>query len=476
MSELATREDVSRLINRVAFGATEADLDKWSGQPYADLVEHLLDVPTEPALRQPTAGEVLHRADGIDTFINLTGDDPVSHWLEVMRTTPYPLEERFTFFLHDHLATAPEGSAPSIQHVAAQIVRIRTHALGNFRDLIAAITIDPAMLYWLDGDTNTKVKPNENYARELMELFTLGKLPQVYTEEDVREAARMLTGWRPADAIDKLLRADAPFFGGPQTRDDAQFWPDDHDDGDKVVLGRAFRSRGIDEYLDLIDHLLAQPSASRWIAYRMIRALAYTPDVGSVFGEPLIEEVAAALVANDWDLRPAIRALLLSDGFRYTDRANGQQLVRPPADLVVHAAKVLDLTFADDLPFINGSFIGGADDYLEQMGQVPMYPPSVFGWPDSEHWLGTTAVAHRYLLGYAVIGATRPFVGFGTHADLPVSNDLDGWAAKFGLAGFSVNTSAAIKDYLESQAGRSESVLQEGVLMLVLSAPEWEVV
>jgi len=145
-------------------------------------------------------------------------------------------------------------------------------------------------------------------------------------------------------------------------------------------------------------------------------------------------------------------------------------------DLVVHAAKILGLTFADDLPFINGSFTGGVDDYLEQMGQVPMHPPSVFGWPDSEHWLGTTAVAHRYLLGYAAVRAARPLVSIGAHPDLPASGDLDGWAARFGLAGFTVNTSAAIKDYVNSQTGRSESVLQEGVLMLVLSAPEWEVV
>lgn len=476
MSELATREDVSRLLNRVAFGATEADLDKWTGQPYADLVEHLLDVPTDATQRQPNAGQVLHDADAVDTIFSFTGsDDATVHWLEVMRSTPYPLEERLTFFLHDHFATAINGFEPSPPQVVKQIGLLRTHALGNFRQLVADITIDTAMLYWLDGDTNTKLKPNENYARELMELFTLGKLPQIYTEDDVREAARILTGWKPGDAYDHLIRtALGPFGSSASQRNDAYFVPNDHDDGTKTVLGRTFKARGMDEYLDLIDHLLSQDVAPRWLAYRLIRNVAYTPDVGAVFGEPLIEEVAGALLANDWEMRPAVRTLLLSDHFRYADRSRGQQLVRPPVDLVVHAAKLLDLHFVD-LPLFSGStFFNDVHRYLLEMGQIPLRPPSVFGWPDSEHWLGTTAVAHRYLLGYAATSSLTS-LRYGSHADLPAAGDLDAWAAKLGLADLSVNTRAAVKDYLDSQIGQPEATRQEGVLMLLLAAPEWEV-
>ena len=309
----ASRSDVARLFGRAAFGATAADLDRWAGQPYVAVVDFLVNVP-DPATRMPAADDarrILLETSGASLALNQ------GWWLERMRTTTYPLEERVTLFLHDHFATATTGSGlPDAGMLLRQNQTLRSRSLGNFRTLAGEITIDPAMLHWLSGVSNTRGRPNENYGRELLELFTLGTKPQVYTETDIREAARALTGWT-YNAVTRQLAFNANL----------------HDTGSKSVLGRTITNQGALEYLAVVNAALAQPIAARWLAYKLVLNFGYVPDTTDLLTapDPLVAAVADALGPN-WDLRNAVRTLLLADGFRFADAAAGRRSVRQPIE------------------------------------------------------------------------------------------------------------------------------------------------
>ncbi|MEY2472698.1 MAG: hypothetical protein QOK28_2027, partial [Actinomycetota bacterium] len=254
-SAQATRDDIARLFGRAAFGATPADLDAWTGKPYADAVSFLVDIPA-PSGRRAQPDDTRRNAL-VQTGANHTDDGTIrlaqKWWLERMRTGSYPLEERMTLLWHGHFATAVRYPYPDVAMMLVQNQTFRTHALGNFRELVKAVTVDPAMMEWLDGARNSIPTPNENYAREFMELFTLGKFPEVYGERDVREAARVLTGWT----------------SNPSFRT-VSFNSAGHDTGTKTVLGTTFGDAGAHEYEQLVDVALSQPVSARFIAAKLV--------------------------------------------------------------------------------------------------------------------------------------------------------------------------------------------------------------
>ena len=242
----ATRADIARLFGRAAFGATNADLDFWTGKPYVDAVDHLLTGPDAPELE-----------DGVTELyrqtLQLSGNlEAHQHWwMEQMRTTSWPLRERMTLFWHNHFATAVTGeNRPDPYMLMQQTNTLRLKGLGNFRDLVAAMNVDEAMLHWLDGAQSAPPKPNENYAREFFELFTLGKSPQVYSEGDIREAARAFTGWQPSGT-------------------EGSFNANRHDHGAKHVLGVTVPDLGAAEHLEIMQIALRQPVAYRFIAWKL---------------------------------------------------------------------------------------------------------------------------------------------------------------------------------------------------------------
>src|SRR5687768_11950052 len=157
---VASRADVARLFGRVAFGASAAQLDQWQGKPYASVVDHLLNVP-DPATRSAMIDDVTRLAAEAGHNLQLAQ----SWWMRRMQSTAWPLEERMVLFWHDHWATSYTPEGPSVMLLMKQNQTIRLNALGNFRTLCEAITIDPAMLLWLNGSVNTAERPNENYAR-----------------------------------------------------------------------------------------------------------------------------------------------------------------------------------------------------------------------------------------------------------------------------------------------------------------------
>ena len=441
-SDAATREEIARLFGRAAFGATPADLDAWTGKPYADAVNHLVDFPASGS-RLPATDDARREAqqEGGRQGTDLTGSR--SWWLERMRTTQYPLEERMTLLWHGHFATSLRDPYPDVALLMVQNETMRRNALGNFRDLVVAMTLDPAMLEWLDGSRNTIPVPNENYGRELMELFTLGKYPQVYSESDVRDAARALTGWTL----------------NPFTRE-VKFQPTLHDVGLKTVLGTRIADQGAAEYTALIDVVLAQPVAPLFVAYKLVANLAYGVTATNLLtqADPLVARVAGVLRSSGWNIREAVRTLLLSDEFRTGDGAARRQLVRSPTEIVVAAGKVLNVSLED------ASVLSA----MHAMGQPLFAPPNVGGWPVGTAWLSPSTELGRYALA-AALQLKAPNT-------LPASGDLDGWAHFMGLGALSPPTVSALQRFLADQHAVAEKDRQAGVLILLLTSPDWMVI
>ena len=432
-----TAADVSRLLGRVAFGATAADLDEWTGKPYADLVEDLLavaDLPVATPLPDDARRLVLENAVH-------PPEDARRWWLERMRTTPFPLLERMTLLWHGHFATGVRYP-PDMTHLVRQNETIRTHALGDLRELVAALTVDPAMLFWLNGHENAVPQPNENYAREFFELFTLGTRPQVYSERDVREAARAFTGWIVGS-------------GG-----NAKFVAARHDAKSKRVLGRTIANAGDQEYRALVDVAFAQPAASRFLAWKLVANLAYVPGDK----DTLVTGVANVL-KKTWNVTDALRALFLADEFRYASATRGRQYVRTPVEAFVHAAKALGVSFDDNTLVWP----------IQRMGHALFDPVDVSGWPLGQEWVTPVTALARYDAGLALWTKAVNARAARVTAPLPAPDDLKGWAHLLGVAGFGKNTTNAVGSYLRRAGKSGTEPLQAGVLTLLLSSPEWVV-
>ncbi|MBV9276649.1 MAG: DUF1800 domain-containing protein [Candidatus Eremiobacteraeota bacterium] len=276
-------------------------------------------------------------------------------WLQRMLTTPAPLQEKMTFYFHGHFTTAAIQKAVWPSYVYQQNQLFRNYALGNLRELTRNVSKDPAMLLYLDNATSVAAHPNENYARELMELFTLGH--GNYSEQDIRESARAFTGW----TIDRRTG---------QFMDVARI----HDDGLKHFLGRTGNFTGD----NIVDIIFEQPAAARFFATGLLNFFAYNDP------EPaLVNNVAALLRKNDFNLAPVLSRLFRSNVF-YSDRAY-RALVKSPVEFVVGSYKLFGLSQID----------AAAQRALVQMGQVLFYPPNVAGWPGGSAWLTTQMMIAR---------------------------------------------------------------------------------
>lgn len=282
-------------------------------------------------------------------------------WLQRMLDGGAPLQEKMAFYFHGHFTTASVQKGVTAPMTFAQNQLFRRYALGNLRDLTKAISRDPAMLLYLDNARNNKTHPNENYARELMELFTLGL--GAYTEEDVRQAARAWTGYEVF-----------PLRGV------ARYNPRKHDDGSKTFLGHTGNFTGE----DIVDIIFEQPQCARFFATSLLNAFLYNDPE-----DALVERVASLLRGHDYELRPTIGTLLRSDVF-YSPRGY-RALVKSPVEFVVGAHKAAGLTRID--PRSRGA--------LRQMGQVLFFPPNVAGWPGGENWITSdmTIARDNFLAG-----------------------------------------------------------------------------
>ncbi len=371
------RRTAAHLLRRAGFGGSPDDIARFAAVSMNAAVDGLVRFPASSALadrpsEMPDSQEYLQMLRGI-ALAAKNGDPDAGKqrrqelrmfvlegnlalqrwWLQRMLTTPAPLQEKMTLFWHGHFTSELGDKGTSPEEALAQNNLFRQYALGNIHQLTQAVSTDPAMLRYLDNARNQPAHPNENFARELMELFTLGI--GNYTEQDIRESARAFTGW--------TVRAGEFYENSRQ-----------HDDGSKTFLGRT----GDFDGHDVVDIIFAQPAAPRWFAAKLLNFFVYNQP------EPaLVDGVAGLLHKHNYDLAPVLSALFRSNVF-YSPRAY-RALVKCPVEFVVGTYRLFGIQQMDD----------GALAALRRMGQVLFHPPSVKGWDGGIAWLNSGTLITR---------------------------------------------------------------------------------
>ncbi len=343
---LSDDQKLSHLLRRAGFGASPTEMDQYRKLGLTATVDRLVDYEKvdnsalENRLKQYNL-DPNKRAD-IERW-----------WLLRMIYTARPLEEKMTLFWHG-LLTSAITKVGRAEPMFVQNQFLRSYALASFPDILKGISKDPAMMVWLDLETNKKGHPNENYARELMELFSMGV--GNYTEQDVRESARAFTGW--------VVRRQR--LGAQQFRFESAFNPRQHDDGVKTFLGHTGNFNGD----DIVDIIVQQPATARFIVKKLFGFFVY-PDPTDDVLRPFVD----VFTTSKYSIKAVMRAILTSDVF-YSPRAY-RALVKSPADLVAGTLRTLGAE-------TNGA---GLPNLLVQMGQELFNPPNVAGWPGGPAWL-----------------------------------------------------------------------------------------
>ncbi|MEW6582599.1 MAG: DUF1800 domain-containing protein [Actinomycetota bacterium] len=370
-----TVEMVERLFWRAGFGPSQGDRDRWTGRTLGETVDALLATPQGPLAGPAPARNDRPASPGLDPKAD--DADLVLTWLDRMIRVPNPLPERLAFFWHRHWATSRADVSP-VQLMIRQNELFRRHAdLGanpgaDFRTLAHEVGEDPAMLRFLTGEANVKGRPNENYARELMELFCLGPLDPAgtpnYTEDDVRELARAMSGWR----VDTANPDD------PKSYFTASRW----DGGVKTVLGQA----GAFGLRDATDVVLSHPAHPGVLLRKLWSELVTGPP-----DDATLQDLVATYTATGRRIAPVLRKILTHP--QLFDSLGEPSMIKPPIVYVAGAMRGMGVGVTDRVPY----------DRLNEMGQQPYFPPNVSGWEYGLAWLTTnTAIARWRFASYLV--------------------------------------------------------------------------
>lgn len=374
------------LLRRAGFGGTPQEIRDTHAKGLERAVRELVDVPDLAAQVPPPAWAHPHniaaiRAQAREAKMDgdegreklkelrlMEGEEVVdlrSWWLQRMLHGPAALLEKVTLFWHGHFATSAQ-KVRDIYWMWLQNDTLRRNALGNFATLVKKMSRDPAMMIYLDLQQSRKEHPNENWARELMELFTVGI--GHYSELDVREAARAFTGYR-------LNLTDQQF----------RFAPFQQDRTVKTVLGRTGPLTGD----DVIDLLVRQPACAQFIARKLWRFFADDEPTNET-----IDRVARTLRTHNFEMRPVLREIFSSEEF-YVDHVMRRQ-IKSPVQYIVQTTKLLEAELPSGIVMQNA---------MRQMGQILFAPPNVKGWDGGKSWITTSTLLFRYnFAGYLING------------------------------------------------------------------------
>jgi len=365
-----TEAMVDRMYWRAGFGPTDADRRAWTGKSVGSLVNWMLSTP------QQLEGTPAVRADGSPLQPHASDTDLVLTWVDRMARSRNPLVERLTFFWHRHFATQREEVSPP-QLMTKQNGLFRKYAdLGanpgaTFTDLVYEVGEDPAMLRFLTGEDSTRRLVNENYAREVMELFCLGVLDDAgnpnYTEDDVRELAKALTGWQVNDD-----NPDAAFGYFTRSR-----WVD----GNKTFLGRS----GNFEHRDAVAVVLEHRSHATFLVRRLWHEFIETPP------DPATLAQLTATYLRGRRLKPLLERIL-THPLMFESLAEPNK-VKPPVVFAAGMLRQLGLSITDDRVYTA----------LRDMGQLPYSPPTVAGWEGGLTWLNTNTTLARFALAQRLV-------------------------------------------------------------------------
>jgi uncharacterized protein (DUF1800 family) len=370
--QLTDYELTAHLLRRAGFGARQEELAAAVARGYEATVEKLLHPEDEPELDM----DLVFR-HYVDFHESRKLDSAMSHWVYRMINTQRPLEEKMTLFWHCLFATG-NSKVESSPVMLQQIATFRKNALGNFRDILVELSKDPAMIFWLDNQENTNEVHNENYGRELLELFSMGI--GNYTEDDVKDCARAFTGW----TFKNPIPAAKPYG---RFKWEFEFRPALHDFEEKEFLGH----RGNFNGEDIIDIIVEQPATAQFIARRL-----YLFFVSDQPDQAAIDQLAEVYVSSGHNIRAMLRALFLSDFFRSRDAYYA--LVKSPAEHVVGLVRLVE-DYTEPKP---GIYEVAYE--CRYMGQDLLNPPSVEGWHTGKEWIDTGILVERINFGASVVG------------------------------------------------------------------------
>jgi uncharacterized protein (DUF1800 family) len=438
-----TQPMVDRLFWRAGFGPSDQLRTAWVGKPVTDAVNSLFTTGSGPLVgAAPSNG-----GKALDPFGNDT--DLVLSWVDQMVRTANPFTERMTFFLHRHFANSRQTVSPP-QLLATQNALLRSYAdlstkpTSDFKSLVSDISVDPSMLRYLTGESNVAGAANENYARELMELFTLGPVNDAgtpnYTEDDVHSLAKALTGWQINDADPNAVSA---FFTN-------QRWYN----GPKFALGQY----GNWKTADVVSLVLSQPNHATFFVRKLWGEFNPTPP-----DAPTLAALTSGYVASGMQLKPLLTAILTHPSL--FDSITEPNMLKPPVVFAVGVMRTLGRTITDST----------VSDYLDAMGQQPYFPPNVSGWEGGLSWLNTNTALARW--GFvAKLVTSGPAI-----ADVPLETAQTAYDRAYSSVGspwLAAGTTTAILNAASTMPSKSapQRLQRQQVLRtLMLAGPDAQV-
>jgi hypothetical protein len=381
---MAYQEDIAlmaHLMRRAGFGAGRDELEARVAKGYEATVEELLHPESQPAVDMYT----LLRYQPASLLPG--GQPPMGNvnFMYHLVNTKRPLEEKMALFWHHVFATG-NSKVDNYDQLLEQIGLFRQHGMGNYRDLLLTIARNPTMIFWLDNNQNHGTAVNENWGRELLELFSMGV--GAYTEKDVREASRAFTGWTFETKIPRLPYGRFPWK--------FEYRPEDHDDGEKEFLGHRGRFNGE----DIIDIVVEQPACARFVCRHLYNFfVADEPQVPAWSIEPprdqkAIDTLTAAFRQSRFDIRSVLRVLFNSSFFK---EARYKHL-KSPAEVVVGSLRFVG---GQELPRPGYGDLSMQPAY---MGQDLLNPPSVEGWHTGPEWINSGSLMARINFVAGLVG------------------------------------------------------------------------
>jgi uncharacterized protein (DUF1800 family) len=475
-------QQIEHLLRRAGFGASQEQVDLFADMGFRRAVDYLIDYEDIP--------------DDVDTLIGKPGyvgvtargaflpaeniTDSRQRWLFRMVHSRRPLQEKMALFWHNHFATAYSkisgtfGALEGARLMAAkknenpgnipgQLELFREHALGNFRDLLLAVAKDPAMLVWLDGRTNVRGRPQENFARELMELFTMGV--GTFEETDVYAGARVFTGWN-------LARVSGTYYNFNYAANQHDTGAKDfsfpiYPDGNRRIAPRS-EAQGMQDGIDLIDAVARHPATGPRLArklYQFFVSEIEEPD------DQLIRELARTYYDSKFEMKPVLRRLFISTQF--TSRDTHYARYSWPVEFVVRSLKEVGWA---------GFSVNDALTPLINMGQQLFEPPDVAGWDLGRGWFSSGGMLARMNFA-AQLALNQKFnlrdgaKGFGGTPDALVSHLLD----RLSPPDFAPDCYRALLDYARAGGAWTGSDTQlatkaSGLVHLIVGSGDYQLV
>ena len=369
-------ELMGHLMRRAGFGATPEELRARVSKGYEATVDELLD-PDSRGI-PPVDESIMVRY--LPMLVHGSANPKLAQGNLIYRmiTTKRPLEEKMVLFWHQIFATAC-SKLDNTNQLTAQMAMLRRYGMGNYRDLLVELAKNPAMIFWLDNQENHKDAPNENWGRELLELFSMGQ--GNYMEQDVKECSRAFTGWSIAYPVPRLPYGRFPWY--------FEYKPEDHDNGEKVFLGH----RGNFNGEDVIDIIVKKPATARFIARHLYNF--FVDDEVPVPSwkevppkDPMaIQAIAETFVESNFDLRSTLKMIFNSDFFK--DEKVWFSKIKSPVEVVVGTLRLVG-DYQTPKPGITE--IAQASGF---MGQDVLDPPSVEGWHTGQEWINSGSLLVR---------------------------------------------------------------------------------